>query len=76
MEMWIVLIFVIGVVFGSILTKTLTHKKSIGVLRIDDSDPESEPYLFLELTGATVNDIYNKKYVSFKVNTKGYLSQK
>ena len=76
MEMWIVFIFVIGVVFGSLLTKTLSHKKSIGVLRLDDSDPESEPYLFLELTGATPTDILKMKYVVFKVNPKGYLSQK
>lgn len=75
-SMELVIVFVVGVIFGGILVRTLHQPKTVGSLRIDNSDPDSEPYLFLELTRANVYDIYNQKYVTFDVNTQNYVSQK
>ena len=73
--MELVLVFVVGVIFGGILVRTLSHPKTVGTLRIDNSDPSCEPYLFLELTKANVYDIYHHKYVQFEVNNQNYTSQ-
>lgn len=50
------------------------QNKVAGVLRIDDSDTECEPYVFLELTDDPIN---LRKYdkVTFKVNTENYIAK-
>lgn len=49
-------------------------KNPIGTLRIDSSDPDG-PYLFLELE-TDPNVLKKEKYVTLKVDTKSYISQK
>lgn len=61
---------IIGFIFGFRL-----KKKPIGTLRVDRSDPYDKPYLFLEMDSDPDNLIHGK-YVTFKVNTKSYISQK
>ena len=75
MEVWLCLLigFVVGVVLTIIFS--VRSRRIYGTLRIDNSDPEDGPYLFLELT-SDVNSIKKQKRVSFKVNAKNYLSQK
>ena len=69
-----IVIGIAGGMLGYILTKRMYSKKPIGVLRIDSSDPDG-PYLFLELE--TDPNVFKKeKYVTLKVNTKSYISQK
>ena len=68
-------VFIVGVLFGVILIATLNKSNSIGTLRIDDSDPYEEPYMFLELKKG-VKDVYHKKYVVLRVNPTSYISQK
>lgn len=68
------LIFIAGVIAGvggSILV-LLTTKG--GTLRIDRSDPDSEPYMFLELT-ESLPSVMRKKYVIFRVNLENYISR-
>lgn len=65
-------IFIVGLVFGWVFTSIWWRKKSIGNLRIDTSDPDDNPYLFLELEHG-VGDIRRKKYVTLKVNTISYI---
>ena len=48
--------------------------KPIGSLRVDQSDPDSEPYLFLELDPGGMNDIYKKQSVRLRVKIKNYIS--
>lgn len=67
-------VFALGVLFGLIIASFLNRSNSVGDLRIDTSDPDG-PYLFLELSKG-VGDIYRKKYVTLRINTKNYLSQK
>lgn len=48
-------------------------KEIFGTLRMDHSDIEEPPYLFLELKGHTVDDISRQKFVTFAVEQKDFL---
>lgn len=60
--MELIIIFGIGVSIGCILTMIIFRIQSVGFLRIDTSDPDDNPYLFLELS-KDIGEIYKKKYV-------------
>lgn len=64
-----------GVLVGSIVTMLIFRLFLIGALRIDTSDQEDGPYLFLELN-KDVGDISSKKYVILKVSLKNFISHK
>ena len=72
--MELVIIFAIGIVVGSIITRMVTKPLDFGTLRIDTSDPDG-PFMFLELS-KDVDTVASKKYVILKVNLKSYISQK
>ena len=58
------------IVFG----RRVFRSDVVGSLRVDQSDPDSGPYLFLELSHEGVDAIYKKKYVVLKVNIQDYIS--
>ena len=66
------LIFAIGVLTGSMLTYLITKfiRKNItvGTLKCDYSDPDSGPYLFLELEHGGMRMIETNKHVVFEVD--------
>jgi hypothetical protein len=71
-----ILILCAGVIIGCIVTKLTTRNKPIGTLRIDNSDPDDGPYLFLELKAGThPNSLKNVKYVTFQVKAENFISQ-
>lgn len=51
------------------------HHKPVGTLRVDQSDPDDNPYLFLELSGDP-KKLPNHKYITLKVNIENYISHK
>ena len=61
---------VIGLVIG-----IKCHNKPVGTLRVDQSDPDDNPYLFLELSGDP-KKLTNQKYITLKVNIENYVSHK
>ena len=65
-------IFGIGILVGIVCTTVATRTKSVGFLRVDTSDSDDGPYLFLELS-KDIGEIYRKKYVIFKVNLKNFI---
>ena len=66
-----VLTFVLGLILGF-----RGHKmKPVGTLRIDTSDPEDGPYLFLELS-VDPKILMTEKEVLLQVNSESYISQK
>lgn len=73
--MEVVIAFLIGGIAGAILVRTLVRNKPVGTLRIDRSDPDDGPYLFLEL-GVGIHHIEHKKQVVLRVNNENYISQK
>lgn len=70
--MVLLIIFGIGVLVGIVCTTVATRSKSVGSLRVDRSDPDDGPYLFLELS-KDIEEIYRKKYVTFKVSLKNFI---
>ena len=73
MELFV--IFGIGILVGIVCTTVATRTKSVGSLRVDMSDPEDRPYIFLELS-KQIGDISSKKYVVLKVKLENFIPQK
>ncbi|NBH79798.1 beta-lactamase induction signal transducer protein [Clostridiaceae bacterium] len=72
MEIVVALVsFAVGVIIGRVLHK----ERLIGDLRIDRSDPTSEPLLFLELD-TDVRSIMCKKHVTFRVKLENFIPHK
>ena len=69
-----VLLVLLGFVGGMTVVLICLATRSIGTLRVDQSDPTEQPYLFLELD-KPVESVINKKYVVFRVNKKNFISQ-
>ena len=70
----LIILFLIGVSFGCVISNATNRKKPVGNLRIDKSDPDDGPYLFLELE--TDPQILEKEeYVTLKIVAKNYISQ-
>ena len=65
--------FVCGIGVGLILCRS--KHDMIGTLRLDNSDPQDDPYLFLELN-KPLSEFISKKYVRLKVCVKNFISQK
>jgi hypothetical protein len=68
-------IFGIGILVGIVCTTVATRTKSVGSLRVDTSDPEDGPYIFLELS-KRIGDISSKKYVVLKVKLENFIPRK
>lgn len=69
-----VLLVLLGFVFGMVFFLICLALRSVGTLRVDQSDPTEPPYLFLELD-KPVENIVKEKYVLFRVNKKNFISQ-
>ena len=67
--MSLVIGLLIGIMVGVLLSRFIFREKPVGSLRVDESDPDSGPYLFLEL-------IYKQRYVRLRVELKNYISHK
>ena len=69
-----VLLFLLGFMVGIVSFLIYLMVRSVGTLRVDQSDPTEQPYLFLELD-KPVETVTNKKYVLFRVIKKNFISQ-
>jgi hypothetical protein len=75
----IILLFILGVALGYIggyaLAMLSNNSDPVGTLRIDRSDPDDSPYLFLELDDSIiVNKIAQMENVTFRVLADNYIS--
>lgn len=68
------LFFLLGVLFGSIAMALRIYSDVSGNLRIDQSDPDDRPYMFLELH-RSYDKLISKKHVLLKVRKENYISQ-
>ena len=68
---------VVGVLIGVFVMRLTRRSKGrcIGTLRVDQSDPNEAPYLFLVLK-CDINTVKAQRYATFKVNVENYISQK
>ena len=69
-----VLLVLLGFIGGMAFFLICLAARSIGTLRIDQSDPTEPPYLFLDLD-KPVESIVKEKYVLFRVSKKNFISQ-
>jgi len=68
-------LFIIGVAIGCAAVLLLTRYRSVGFLRVDQSDPQDGPFLFLELD-QDVQSVMSNKYIILQVKVQNYPSQK
>lgn len=76
--MYIFIAFILGAIIGTIVSQIVIFFKKpkyIGVLRIDQSDPDAPPYMFLEIFKDASHEIKQDQYVTFKVDFKDYISR-
>lgn len=73
--MELTLIFLAGVCIGVSITTIIFRTFLVGALRIDTSDPNDNPYIFLELSKG-MDTVTSKKYVILKVNLKSFNPRK
>lgn len=74
--MSLIIVLLIGVVIGMLVSRFIFREKPVGSLRVDESDPDSGPYLFLELDCSGADAIYKQRYVQLRVELKNYISHK
>lgn len=63
---------ILSAIIGFVMGVT-RHHKPVGTLRVDRSDPDDNPYLFLELS-EDPSKLPNQKYITLKVDVKNYIS--
>ncbi len=68
-------LFLLGVTVGCTAVLILTRYRSVGFLRVDQSDPQDGPFLFLELD-QDVQSVMSNKYIILQVKVQNYPSQK
>lgn len=74
--MSLIIVLLIGVVIGMLISRFIFREKPVGSLRVDESDPDSGPYLFLELDPNNADAIYKQRYVRLRVELRNYISHK
>ena len=72
--MYEVLLVIAGIILGYISAVVIKHEEPVGTIRIDSSDPDDGPYLFLELE-TSVAELKKQPSVRVKIDTKSYISQ-
>lgn len=68
---------IVGFVAGWLFGVYLYYSQPVGNLRIDNSDPDEGPQLFLELyADASPKALKNKKKVALRIKAENYISHK
>ena len=74
MKFVIGLMIVLFIVLMPFIREIRVKQKLIGVLRVDRSDPNDMPYLFLELDkGMDISTIIHSTYVIFRVKVDDFI---
>lgn len=73
---WFIMVGLLGLILGFIFSVyAVYHRLKVGTLRVDQSDPFDEPYLFLELS-RPVSYVMGRKVVVMDVKVEDYISRK
>lgn len=73
---WFIMVGVLGLIVGFIFgINVVYYFLKVGTLRVDQSDPFDEPYLFLELS-KSVNYVMGRKVVVMDVKVEDYIPRK
>lgn len=74
--MQIIIAFILGLLIGIFTVSRAFRKPSVGNLRVDTSDQQDGPYMFLELTESGAKSLKTAKQVTLDVKLENYISQK
>ena len=69
------ILYALGAITGIIIMVFVNRKRTVGDLRVDRSEPDEPPMLFLELRRG-ISDISASTYVVLRVKNEDFLSQK
>lgn len=64
------LILLGGVLIGVAVTTLLLVKDPIGTLKVNNSDPDSPPYLFLEIDSGKAYKLQKDKHITLRVDCR------
>ena len=67
-----IIIAIASVIVGIVIGRLTRRERPLGDLRVDQSDPSCDPYLFLEL-GTDVYAIMRKKHATFRVKVENFV---
>lgn len=56
-NMELIICIIVGIIIGIVFGRRVFRSDVVGSLRVDQSDPDSGPYLFLELSHEGVDDV-------------------
>lgn len=70
--MVLIIVAILALVTGIAVGLAVGYEHPVGDLRVDQSDPSSPPYLFLELD-TDVYAVMRKKHVSFRVKCEDFI---
>lgn len=70
-----IILILAGLCLGMAIATIIFRAYFVGNLRIDNSDPEDGPYMFLELEKG-IGDISSKKHVILKVKRENFIPHK
>lgn len=76
MAAWGIVTIVVGVIasiLGYVIGAGVKQRSCVGALRMDHSDPNDPPYLFLELDPDGMQKICTHRIVSLRVRVEDYL---
>ena len=71
----VILVALLALATGVVIGLVIGYEHPVGDLRVDQSDPTSPPYLFLELD-TDVHDVIRKKQVTFRVKLEDFIPRK
>lgn len=66
---------ILSMALGCLIGKFIFDKTIIGTIRVDTSDPDDKPYLFLELE-SDIGKLKHGDVVCVVINRESYISQK
>lgn len=70
---WFIMVGLLGLIVGFVFgVNVVYHFLKVGTLRVDQSDPFDEPYLFLELS-RPVSYVMGRKVVVMDVKVEDYI---
>lgn len=63
-----ILVFVLGILIGCLLTRYLLYRNNtVGSLKLEDNNPDSSPYMFLEIYQGKSHLLNSNRYVVVKI---------
>ena len=68
-----IILFLLGAMIGIGVGYSVRRPKSSGYIRIDRSEPDEPPRLFLE-SHIEIYELSQKKYVTYEVKNENYIS--